>query len=379
MVEFLLVMPFIIILFGILTEYVYALTINMNLNQGLKSVTSLIYGQINPGVDKEQVRDNFVKYWLRNYLRSRYAPANSENELNVDYRIVGEDAVFIASYKYIPSFTLPNIYFHFLPNSMRFSAISVIPSVLLKENIYDGSTTENIYDGSTTNIVLWGAPVQEANKHGVMELTGNTTGAIVDSIIFLIPKAIAGVPLTDKTYEVKKWNGENYRYLSTSNLAVNLTDKKPYSCNSDFSSCSEISGIPNFISYFPNTVTNIFFYDDYSDALPWVEHPNASISSILNSGNLKNALALVENNTYKSVGNYDDLDILGYNTSLLPSPPVNNHIFSDSGKYVVETYGSLVIVHNGNQTKAELNSILNNLPVPSYSATDFSSEFGVLE
>ncbi len=357
MVEFLLVMPFVIILFGILTEYAYALTINMNLNQGLKVVTSSIYSKIGLDVNKDNIK-GFVQSELKIYLRSRYAPANSDNQIHVDYRIVGDDAVFIASYKYIPAFTLPNIYFHFLPNSMEFLAISVVPKSFLNENAYD----------ETLNPNLWGTPPDDTiARKGIMNLRGDSTDPITDSIVFLVPITIPILP--GETYEIKKFNGGPY--ATSSIIAVaNLSNNSLYICQPDLTSCSPqyFGGNSNFINYLSGiaNIKNVFFYDDYSGSPNWIVPSTLQMTSSSVSGDLKNALALV-NTLNQSIGNYDNLSPMAYNSSF---DGWNNN------KYIVDFYGSLAIVHTKNQSKGELGNLLSGVNIPYYSGTDLSGEFG---
>lgn len=362
MVEFLLVMPFVIILFGILTEYAYALTINLNLNQGLKLVTSSIYSQIHPDIDTNQVKD-YTRYWLEKYLRSRNAPANLENELEVDYKIAGEDAVFIASYKYIPVFTLPNIYFHFLPNTMKFTAISIIPSSFLDKNIFDTTLTD---------VNLWGSPIPDTNKNGIMKYNGNALNAKTQSMLFLVPIT---VPLPTfsghKTYEVKKWDGSGY---SPPKITIaDLTDKKLYSCTSDWSSCPIENN--NFISEFitsPQPFTNIIFYNpNNAVVMDWL---SSSLLPVYNSGvtgHLKSALALADLSN-KSLGNYDNLVPAEYNDN--DAWDIQNNLYS------MKNFGIMTIVYNENQTNAELSNLLNGFTLPTYTSepTHFNTEFGVL-
>src|SRR5574344_443002 len=97
LIEFLLVAPFFVIIFGILTEYAYAFTVDMTLEFGLKKVTAEIYSQIKPNMDVAQIEKN-VKTSFEEYLTENNVSTKSENNITVNSVSVGNNEMFIANY-----------------------------------------------------------------------------------------------------------------------------------------------------------------------------------------------------------------------------------------------------------------------------------------
>lgn len=152
LVEFLLVVPFMVIILGILTEYAYALNINLTIAQAIKTATSAgymakddagvdhyfgTYSQIGPQADKaasqkfivDKVTAGFIQY-----LKDNNVPTKIENNISVKPLTVGSTTIFVAGYTYIPAFTLPNVFFRILPDKFDFSAASTVPSAFLGDN-----------------------------------------------------------------------------------------------------------------------------------------------------------------------------------------------------------------------------------------------------
>ncbi len=121
LVEFLLVAPFLVIFFGILTEYAYALNVSLVLQNGVKTVSANMYAKIKPSMSESEIKQELLSE-LSAYMTANNAPNKAANGLSVDYVEVGNSAVILAGYKYICAFTLPTIYFHILPEEFNFKA-----------------------------------------------------------------------------------------------------------------------------------------------------------------------------------------------------------------------------------------------------------------
>lgn len=327
LVEFLLVVPFMVIILGILTEYAYALNINMTLKEGLKMATTSIYSQIKPGMEESDIEE-LVKNNLITYLAANNVPVNSENitEKDVGYALVGkvetgQMAVFMASYTYIPSFTLPNVYFHFLPDKFTFFATSAVPGAFL------GSTGAYSDSGVIKKSVIldkiWSASdfasvTFNGIKKGIMNNMSADSGR--DEMIFMVPP-----PSKPNTYVLVKWNGT----VKNCTLTVDK-DTKTFSFSGSETGCSG-----NFVNYLAaNKKYNVIFVDNRDRDLAnvgsdlsllssyWLFDPGAKVSvptaTVDNTdisasnidGILKRSLALITasapGNPSTSIGNYDD-------------------------------------------------------------------------
>lgn len=380
LVEFLLVAPFIVIFLGVLTEYAYALNCNLTLSQGLKQVTSTIYREIVPNISDSNIR-NYVISELTNYLQTNNVPVGGAYSLDVGYypgASTTKNAVFIASYDYTPAFTLPNVFFHIMPEKFTFRATSSVPAAFLSSNAYDSTISSTKLDGiwnSTANFSSLNA--FDTSKRGIMNLTPSAT----PNIMFLVPQTVA---VAGNYYALLYWSGNKIepRYL-------NLADGILYTC--DATTCtssgtkllSTYSGVYNFV-FIPKEDTDLTYAGTDATKLksywihvkdscnttapkPCVDTTNP-ISDKTVDGILKRNLAII-GVTGLSIGNYDGLDVSA--ASYNPSVVENN-------SYIVETYGSIVFAH---PISVDVSVIINQLkltnpnPVNATRNTD-SSEFG---
>lgn len=334
LVEFLLIAPFMVIILGLLTEYAYALNINMTLTEGLKDSTAYIYKEIKPNMPASDI-SNLVKTNLIDYLNANNVPTGTDNEVTVAYTISGNNAVFMASYKYIPAFTLPNIYFHILPEQFNFLATSLIPAAFLQGNSgysggYNSSTLDAVFKGSNFS----GLSTYDGVRNGIL----NKTKSDSVPIIFLVPVT---TKLGASTYAVVGWNGS---ILGAYDIA-NLTDGKMYTCTDSTSACSDAGKTVK--TYFGSCNNIIFVHDsaissDISDLIStsdtsldnqWITGTGTTIADKNTDGVLKRTLALIDTNKL-STGNYDNINIFSYNKS-----------FPASNTYSMDTSGSRIFIH----------------------------------
>jgi len=378
LVEFLLVAPFLVIIFGILTEYAYALSINLTLNQGLKTVTSSIYSEIAPGITADQI-NSLVLSDLKNYMLANRIPVGSENNLNVEYATVEEaatsdgDAVFLANYTYIPAFTLPIVYVHFLPDKFNFSTAVVVPAAFLKPNNYP--KTDKFYANEITSDMLdnfWGNVGDfstldsfETLKRGLMKtnvlatLGDNEAQAGAKKTLFLVNPIVQSGG--KKFYEILDFKGDSIAgaVLGFPNyhLYIDLDDRTLYVFDL-LNNFVYTSGAGINFSILPSTYTNLMIMDDpVSDptwnSSWWTTNCVWDIPLYVKTQScmLKDAVAL--STDYGNVGNYDNLDISSYGP-----------LFVSSSKYKVETFGPMVVVHDATKVSTStINNLTNGLTV----------------
>jgi hypothetical protein len=298
LVEFLLIAPFIIIIFGIFTEFAYALSINMNLNQGLREATSSIYGKIEPDMTADDI-NTLVTAQLTASLADNNIPVNN---LNVAYATVGNDAFFLATYTYTPAFTLPNMYIHILPDTFNFRTVSVVPSAFLQTNNYSGTTSPELDKFWAGSINFSNLDNFNSSKKGMLKASVNSSnGYPIGNIAFLVDPA-AGA------YDCLDWKGS-------------------------------ISGA------IPAITTNIFV-SNASNSATWTNgcDPNAALAVTTQKCNLKEVLSMTT--ALGSQGNFDNISI------------ASNPLFSAVSNYKVDTYGSRVFVH---PTSTSVTSLINQL------------------
>lgn len=333
LVEFLLIAPFIVIFLGILTEYAYALNVNMTLCNGLKTVTSSVYSQIAPNTQTPSSITTTVKNNFIQYLADNNVPVTAENNIQVGCAISGQTAVFMANYTYIPAFTLPNVYFKFLPEKFNFFATSAVPVAFLGNNNYSAAGYSSAdLDG------IWGATDFSSLdsfknfKKGIMK--DNIAGR--NNMLFLISTTAPG---RTNPYILVSWNG-TIKKSGTDNYVVDTADGKLYTCSA--TTCTYVKKFLDYLTDPANNYYNIVFVHD--NEIPadlstlgayWVDPPGTVDLSDAADGILKRSLALVNANTL-SRGNYDNLPVATYNSG----------ITMGSTYYISSNFGSMVFIYN---------------------------------
>jgi hypothetical protein len=394
LVEFLLVAPFFVIIFGILTEYAYALSINMTLEFGLKNVTSQIYSQMSPNMTADDI-DNKVKDELVAYLDENKVPLIKDKykvvtNLNVSHINNGDNCIFIAGYKYVVAFTLPKAYFRFMPDEFNFSATSLIPKAFIKCNGYqDAISNDDLAKVWGNNMNAGSIESLASYSKGIMNEKTGATGGNVDKMRFLVPINADYVDLKQgllikfrhlinihnyTTYAIFKWDGSYEQVNGMPLLAITDSDLDgelyyyrsgrdswgwPIKFHAQYRGWDRKDS--NYASYLQNEgVTNIIFYDfdvsenstactDTASCLSraqkiWNDDSegNGATNVVDNDGGiLKSALALVIRSKDNSGdllqingGNYDNIEVYEY----APSIAIQNI-------YKTDTLGSMVIVH----------------------------------
>lgn len=343
LVEFLLVVPFMIIILGILTEYAYALNINMTLKEGLKTATTSIYSQIKPGMSESSIRAIVVAN-LKDYLTANNVPIGSENftDSSIGYAIVGKAdtgqmAVFMASYTYIPSFTLPNVYFHFLPDKFTFFATSAVPAAFLNpasdyDNSYANSTIDSLILDKIWSASDFGSKTFNGVKNGVMKDTSGSSN-LRGNILFLIE-----VPL----------NSGNYVFVYDDGTVPNCSWNSGGATISG-SGCGSYNG-GKFIDYLKTYgFYNVIFVFNDSD-LANLTSDLSNLSSYwlydTSSGTAVPVPTANVDNTDLSVNNIDGIlkRSLALITASTPSTPSTSKGNYDDGP--ITTFGSIVFVGN---------------------------------
>lgn len=302
LIEFLLVAPFLVIILGILTEYAYALNINMTIEQALKAVTSSycskdisgtttcysIYNQIKPGMDKQTIRTNVSDGFVQ-YLNDNNVPTNPKNNIDIGYTEVGQTAVFIANYTYIPAFTLPNVFFKFLPDEFNFFATAAVPSTFLRQNNYNSAITSTQLDG------IWGASdfsslnKFEDSKKGIIKEDDTTTGYGRSSILFFTPSAPGSTDENmDMPYDIQTWDGSYLQYkvdMSSSSLFICELTLKGIVCN-----------------------------DTHMPLCPFMQN-NRYASGLFLHDSVEMTVSMRNGSGY-SRGNYDSINVSAYNSNV---------------------------------------------------------------
>lgn len=347
LIEFLLVVPFMVIILGILTEYAYALNINMTLSEGLKTVTSSIYSKIEPEMSQEQiikdVKTDFIKY-----LNDNNVPTLANN-IQVGCAISGQTAVFMTSYTYYPSFTLPNIYFHFLPEQFNFFATVAVPKAFLGANNYnkgiDSLGLDKIWSASDFSSVN----SFNSSEKGIMKDSLNN---IRDHMLFLVhPNPAPASPGRVNPYALVNWDG-TLKKLGNDPYIVDTFDGKLYTCSAAI--CTPNQMFLNYLiknDYYNiifvhdnevppdlNNLKNFWACDKYGTPITDAYTRDLSKKDTDTvDGILKRTLALVDNNTL-SRGNYDNLHV--YDSDYNPGITIGGPF------YDVKYFGSMIFVYN---------------------------------
>lgn len=314
LIEFLLVAPFVVIILGVLTEYAYALNVNMTLTEGLKTATSSLYSELRPNMPATDIK-TMVEENLISYLSANNVPLKESNTIRVGYATVGDNTVFMASYKYIPAFTLPNIYFHILPEEFNFFATSLVPSAFLNGNSayasgVDSLTLDGIWKGSNFS----GMSTYDGVRNGVMNLTKTGKAGVTNKIAFLVPIVDSTLP-DGILYAVVPWSGE----FKSGSFVLDFKDERMYVY--DGSQCNYTGS--SYTGYMDSFSSIIFVHDsaltDNDISViettlkdQWVTGSGTKISDKTTDGALKRTMALV-NTAGFSIGNYDNINVFAYN------------------------------------------------------------------
>lgn len=242
LVEFLLVVPFMVIILGILVEYAYALNINMTLTQGLKAVTSSyctdngsgtntcygIYDKISPTMDPTQIKTLMTQGFTK-YLQDNNVPTLTENNVSVNYlTATDESTIFYAKYTYLPAFSLPNVYFRFLPDKFDFFASVSVPTAFLASNSGFTRSTNDLNHIWTGSGDLANPASFDSGKKGA--LNSSFAPGASGEILFLVSNPdlngsgleVRPAPLS-QPYELRRFD------LSDNRLAVDMANGMVYS------------------------------------------------------------------------------------------------------------------------------------------------------
>lgn len=340
LVEFLLVATFMVIIFGILTEYAYAMSVNNTLNKGLKIVASSIYSQIKPGMTKADI-DIMVNDDLKAYMQANNAPVQPENNLRVISGIAGTNAAFLATYTYVSAFTLPHVFFYFLPDKFNFTSETVVPAAFLKPNNYpavDSIKLDKIWSATASFSSL---DEFNASKNGIMK---DAAGS--NEVVFLLP---ANIGAGGNTYEIVSWSGPLAAdpVSGDKNLYVDLTTFKIYIYDAGLD-IYKIDNTKTFASLVSDKSQFFIYYDflpsDMTDLGNYWRIPTGgALADSGTQGILKMALALVNKSTNLSSGNYDNINVSGYNSDV-----------SISNDYKRESLGSYILIHSSTDSFGSL-------------------------
>lgn len=289
LVEFLLVAPFLVIILGIVTEYAYALNVNMTLSLGIKTVSADIYKNIKPNFTSEQIQLS-VYNALNQYLLNNKIPV-PESSLRLKTLTIDENVIFLASLSYYPAFTLPNTYFRILPEQFEFSASAVVPKAFLNDTSAYNLTTDNLLGMS------WG-------KSGAMNNGGGWS-----SLFLVQTDAYKESPLigTGGAYLLKSWYDQEMQG-NNGPLVLKKGTGELYDCSST-TECTLYWN--NLAGYVLGNYNTVFFVHDSSST--WLNPQGVyDISPESVTGVLKNAVALT-NGSDMSLGNYDNIEVMAYN------------------------------------------------------------------
>ncbi len=311
LVEFLLVVPFMVIILGILTEYAYALNINLTIGQAIKTATSAgymakdeagvdrnygTYSQIGPqasATDSSQFIIDKVTAGFIQYLKDNNVPTTIENEISVRPLTIGQTTIFVASYTYIPAFTLPNVFFKILPDRFNFSAAAAVPSAFLASNSgyvggYDTTDLNRIWasSGDLADITSF-----DNAKRGILKSDDNSNPSFGrDSVLFVMPyPSISN--LIPSPYLIFNWNGSDL----TPYFALSMSDGR-------FWDCGEAGCFPT-----SQSLRN-FIYNRYYQVM-FVNRATYPFSTNWNNI-LEDTMSL--KNGGSSVGNYENINVSPY-------------------------------------------------------------------
>lgn len=323
LIEFLLIAPFLIMLLGLLTEYAYALNVNMTLAQGVKMATSSIYKKIKPNMSASDIRNEALAD-LTDYMKSNNVPAASYENVTLAYTKVDSTTIFIATCPYYSAFTLPNVFFSLIPTQFNFTASASIPTAFLSSNSgYNSGISSTDLDKVWSGSNFSGLDTYDGVRNGIMK---DTEGR--DKLLFLVP-IIA--PSITNAHILTLWGGDHITD-GTYNYVLSSTDKNLYKCSD--TECILEQKFSNYLS--GTSYTNIIFSPDGLGA--WLVPAGSSdISPKTVDGILKRSIALI-NTSSKSIGNYDNIDVSSYNTDA-----------STSNLYTVATSGDKIVVYKTSQ------------------------------
>lgn len=334
-VEFILVAPFLIIFLGILTEYAYALSVNMTLTSTLKDATTSIYKDISPSLDESKILD-IVKTKYIQSLENNNVPTKDENNITLTCVTSGKTTVFMSTYTYYSAFTLPNVFFHFLPEKFNFFVTAAVPSAYLKSNAYAGT------DSSALDSIWGASDLTSLNSYNGIKkgILNNTTTNARQQLLFFVPFINKNLKnpyvLVDWAGNILKPDGEDnsYYYFTSenSNLGVcrNVTQE-----SGESSLVCDITNTNAFDYMTTRNINMVFFVNEEGSDLNsitsnWItgtDNVYGDISSSSISGILKKTITLKASTESSYLGNFDNIEVYNYNVSLCPKNIILRHNF----------------------------------------------------
>lgn len=329
LIEFLLIIPFMIVFLGILTEYAYAFNIYLTLTDGLKTSATTIYSQISPTLTQSNI-DSIIKTNLSTYLSNNNVPLQTENNLTVSSVIIdNQTSIIMAKYTFIPSFTMINPFLIVLPQKFNFLATTSVPTAFLKSNNYTSGIDSVTLDKVWSSTANFSDPDSfNTSKRGIMK-SGATAR---NNMLFLVPNNVAKTLGYNNLYALVNWSG-NILMSGANSYNLNLSTGKINMCSSAGCSTTSIN-FTDYVTGSPNSYYNIIFVQD-SDASDIAELSNnwayqagsgtpipvtnsTDLSEITVDGVLKRALAIISPPS-TSLGNYDNDSSSGYKVTYFGS------------------------------------------------------------
>ncbi len=334
-VEFILVAPFLIIFLGILTEYAYALSVNMTLTSTLKDATTNIYREISPSLTEDKILEIVKTKYIKS-LENNNIPTKDENNITLTCVTSGKTTVFMGTYTYYSAFTLPNVFFHFLPEKFNFFVTAAVPSAYLKSNVYAGT------DSSALDSIWGASDLTSLNSYNGIKkgILNDTTTNARQQILFFVPFVNKNLKnpyvLVDWAGNILKPDGEDnsYYYFTSenSNLGVcrNVTQE-----SGESSLVCDITNTNAFDYMATKNINMVFFANEESNDLNsitsnWItgtDNVYGDISSSSISGILKKIITLKASVESSYLGNFDNIEVYNYNVSICPKNTIIRHNF----------------------------------------------------
>lgn len=328
LVEFLIVAPLIVVILGIVTEYAYALSINLTLEQGLKYATANIYKSIKPGMTEADIVAN-VQSDLSDYITDNMIPIDGSG-VSVSGSINDINAFFTASLSYKTAFTLPNTFGNIIPESFNFSTASVVPAAFLKPNNYDAITSDQLDKIWANGADFSSLDSFNDSKRGIMRASlNNSYGYPTDRICFLF-KPTPSKDGSKILYEMYKWNGTNPSPDTNYPYYANVKDGKIYEYLPELEdfAASDAGALSTILSGY----STIIVFDEMGTS-GWTTgcDPNVTLDKTSQNCAMKAALSL--SSELGSLTNYDGINI------------PDNVVFANTGKYTISNIGTKIIIH----------------------------------
>lgn len=162
LVEFVIILPILIIILVVIIEIGFVLNAKLSLAEAIKAslfqINTLYNNSDNQTLKTQYIKDQ-LKIYIEDYFFSHNLPVNTNNTISVGINNIGNNTALVsAHYKYSPVFVLPNILnSNIIPANYTIVSTQAVNNMLIQSDNFSNSLTNanlTSFSGSKTSILI---------------------------------------------------------------------------------------------------------------------------------------------------------------------------------------------------------------------------------